>query len=188
MPDSIRTSIAVPRPLRADARRNFEAIIASARTVFGESGADASLEEIARQAGVGIATLYRNFPNRSDLLEAVYFDEVEALGTTAQDLADLPPWDALVGWLRRFASYSATKKAIIDSLNRDTDAFRAARDALYAAGEPVLARAQAAGAARADTTIDDVMRLILGVLSTGVTGDDQRERMLGLALDGIRAR
>ncbi|WP_243420777.1 helix-turn-helix domain-containing protein [Micromonospora globispora] len=95
------TSVGVPevfarRPKRADARRNYEALVAAAREAFGERGTSASLEEIARRAQVGIGTLYRHFPTRQELLEAVYVDEVEALCRSAAELADLPPWDAFV--------------------------------------------------------------------------------------------
>src|SRR5438094_2838020 len=89
---------ALARPKRADARRNYDKILAAAREAFAEGGASTSLEEIARRAGVGIGTVYRHFPNRQALLEAVYVDEVEALGRSAGDLEGLPPWDAFVAW------------------------------------------------------------------------------------------
>src|SRR4051812_38462521 len=103
---------AATKPKRADARRNYEKLIASARDAFTEQGSEASLEDIARRAEVGIGTLYRNFPTRQALLEAVYVDEVDALGRTAEALADQEPWDALVTWLRRFVGYMATKQAL----------------------------------------------------------------------------
>src|SRR6201994_3124491 len=87
-----------PRPKRADARRNYDKVIAAARDAFAEGGTATSLEEIARRAGVGIGTLYRNFPNRQALLEAVYVDEVEAVARTAAELEGLEPWDALSSW------------------------------------------------------------------------------------------
>ncbi|MCU1557671.1 MAG: TetR family transcriptional regulator [Microbacteriaceae bacterium] len=186
MSDAPRASVAAPRPLRADARRNFEAVLAAAKDSFAENGPDASLEEIARQAGVGIATLYRNFPTRSSLIEAVYFDEVEALCRTAEDLADLPPWDALVGWLRRFVAYLATKRALIEGLNRDSDMFRSAKDAMYGTSEPLLVRAQKSGDVRDDVGIAEMMLLVHGLMSVNYASDDQRERVLGLALDGLR--
>lgn len=102
------------RPRRADARRNYEALVAAAREVFAAQGAGGSLEEIARRAQVGIGTLYRHFPTRRELLEAVYVDEVEALCQAAGDLAGLPPWDALVAWLHRFVEYVATKRALAE--------------------------------------------------------------------------
>src|SRR6201986_1265760 len=101
------TDILVTRPKRADARRNYDKVIAAAREAFAEGGAATSLEEIARRAGVGTGTLYRNFPNRQALLEAVYVGELDGLCRAAGELEDLEPWDALVGWLRRFVGYMA---------------------------------------------------------------------------------
>ena len=186
MPDAHRAPSAVPRPLRADARRNFDAVLGAARDAFATNGPDASLEDIARRAGVGIATLYRNFPTRSSLIEAVYFDEVDALCRAAEDLGELSPWDALIAWLRRFVEYATTKRALLDGLNRDSDMFRNAKDAMFDAGRPLLARAQASGEARSDVEIGDVLYLISGLLSVTYATDEQRERVLGLALDGIR--
>src|SRR5450755_1360539 len=134
-----------PRPKRADARRNYDKVLAAAREAFAEGGAATSLEEIARRAEVGIATLYRNFPNRQALLEAVYLDEVEALCASASDHDDLPPWDALVSWLHRFVEYMVTKQALAPELlgyfDRDAAVFRDSRAALFAAGGPLLERA-----------------------------------------------
>src|SRR3954469_869569 len=90
-----------PRPKRADARRNYEKVVAAAREAFAERGASTSLEEIARRAEVGIGTLYRNFPNRQALLEAVYVDEVATVCRSAAELESLPPWDAFVAWVHR---------------------------------------------------------------------------------------
>src|ERR1700686_3026253 len=104
------------RPMRADARRNYEKVLVAARDAFAEGGASTSLEEIARRAGVGIGTLYRNFPNRQTLLEAVYLDELHALCRTAEELRELPPWDALVSWLHRFVAYLSTKQALAQEM------------------------------------------------------------------------
>ncbi|MGR6321053.1 helix-turn-helix domain-containing protein [Micromonospora soli] len=174
------------RPKRADARRNYDALIAAAREVFGECGAGASLEEIARRAGVGIGTLYRNFPSRRDLFEAVYVEEVRALSRSAADLADLAPWDALVAWLNRFVAYVGTKRALAEELVHDSDVFRSCRTEIYAAGEPLLRRAQAAGAARPDASFDDVVRLIGGIMAYQFPEPAQRDRVLAIALDGLR--
>jgi len=186
LPETSRVSVAAPRPLRADARRNFEAILASARESFADNGADASLEEIARRAGVGIGTLYRNFPARSDLINAVYVEELEDLCRSADDLSDLPAWEALIAWLRRFATYSERKRALIEGLNRDSPLFINAKGALYETGGPILMRAQAAGDARTDIEIGDVMYLISGVMSGTYATDEQRDRVLTVALDGLR--
>ena len=176
------------RPARADARRNYDALIAAAREAFAELGATAPLEEIARRAGVGIATLYRNFPTRDELAEAVYFEEVEGLSAAASEFSALPPWEGLVAWLHRFTSYVGTKRVLIEGLNRESPAFKACREVLYGAGGPMLARAQAAGVARADTDIDDVMRLVTGITSYGFPNEEQRDRVLAIALDGLKVR
>jgi AcrR family transcriptional regulator len=182
-----RASVAAPRPQRADARRNFEAVLAAASGAFAENGPNASLEEIARRAGVGIGTLYRHFPTRSDLINALYVEEVEDLCRTAEDLYDLPPWDALLIWLRSFVEYCARKRALVEGLNRDSDLFKNARDAMYGTSAPLLARAQQAGEARTDVEIDDVMHLVTGLMSVAYRTDEQRERVLTIALDGVRA-
>ncbi|WP_405090485.1 TetR/AcrR family transcriptional regulator [Micromonospora sp. NBC_01392] len=180
------TEVFARRPKRADARRNYDALIAAARDVFGECGAGASLEQIARRAGVGIGTLYRNFPQRRDLFEAVYVEEVRALSASAADLADLDPWDALVGWLHRFVAYVGAKRALAEELVHDSDVFRSCRTEIYAAGEPLLRRAQAAGAARPDADFDDVVRLISGLAAYQFPDPAQRDRVLTIALDGLR--
>ena len=179
-------SVAVRRPQRADARRNFDALLAAAREAFAENGAEASLEDIARRAGVGIGTLYRNFPTRQDLFLAVYVEEIDQLSKAATTVASLPPWEALTAWLRRFVEYAVTKRAIIDVLNRESEMFRSCRAVMYQAGEPLLARAQAAGEVRADTSFDDVLRLVSGLTSAAFVDDAQRDRVLALALDGLR--
>ena len=102
-------NVELHRPHRADARRNFDALLAAARDAFSEQGSEASLEDIARRAGVGIGTLYRNFPTRQDLLNAVYVGEVEQLRDAAHEAAQLQPWPAWEAWLERFATYVATK-------------------------------------------------------------------------------
>ena len=96
------------RPQRADARRNFDALLAAARDAFAEQGTDASLEDIARRAGVGIGTLYRNFPTRKDLFDSVYVGEVDQLCQAAEDVADREPWEALTACVdeSRFGVYS----------------------------------------------------------------------------------
>lgn len=176
------------RPARADARRNFDALVEAARAAFAEAGTDVPLEEIARQAGVGIGTLYRNFPTREALIEMVYLREVEAVCLAAEDVADLEPWTALKAWLRRFISYVGTKKALISALNRNSGTLLACRDSLYEAGAPLLARAQAAGLVRSDTSIDDLMRLITGIAAANFVDEEQRDRVMDMALDGFRLR
>lgn len=178
------------RPLRADAKRNHDQLLTAARAAFTERGPDASLEDIARRAGVGVGTLYRHFPNRQDLLEAVYVDEVEALCRSADDFADEPSWDALAHWFDRFVDYVATKQALVGELmatiGRDAPVFRTCHDVIFAAGEPLLARAKADGVVRADVEFIDVIRMVSGItMIKGASSADVR-RVLGMALDGLR--
>src|SRR6202007_3006022 len=125
------------------------------RPLFTDKGPSAPLEEVAEGAGVGIGTLYRHFPTRQALLEAVYVDEVEEMSAKANDLGDLEPWDALVTWLRQFVRYAATKRALADEMLNTIDAeapvFVSCRTAITAAGDMLLQRAQEAGSVRKDT-------------------------------------
>jgi AcrR family transcriptional regulator len=178
------------QPKRADARRNYEKLVAAAREAFTERDRSASLEDIARRAGVGIGTLYRHFPTRTDLIEAVYVEEVEALCRSADDLRDRPPWDALVGWLHRFIGYVATKHALAEELfavaDRDSEIFKTCRVAFYGAGEPLLGRAQEAGEVRPDVSIDDVVKMVGGIAKIQGADAATVERILSVALDGLR--
>jgi AcrR family transcriptional regulator len=180
--------LAQRRPRRADAQRNFDALIIAAREAFTELGTNASLEEIARRAGVGIATLYRNFPTREELIELVYITEVAALCSYGDGLTGLDSWDALVAWLRRFVSYVGTKRALIDGLNRESGAYEVCRDALHASGGPLLRQAQDDGFARTDMDIDDIMRFVIGITAVNLKDDAQRERVFAMAMDGIHTR
>jgi AcrR family transcriptional regulator len=180
--------LAERRPHRADAARNFDAILAAGRVAFAAGGTDVSLDEIARQAGVGVATLYRNFPSREDLVEAVYVTEVDEVCRYGERLAGRgDPWDALVSWLRRLAGYLGSKRVLLDALDRDSGAFRACRDALYATGETLLIRAQEAGRARAEISTDDMLRFILSVTSAPVSSRRQRDRLLAMGIAGLAA-
>jgi AcrR family transcriptional regulator len=178
------------RPKRADARRNYEKVLAAARDAFAEGGTATSLEEIARRAQVGIGTLYRHFPNRQALLEAVYVDEVEGMCRSAADLAELPPWEALVGWLRGFVAYLATKQALAQELlsyvERDAELFQRSRAALWAAGGPLLERAQQAHVVRGDTDFNQVIQLVGAIAKYPASAPDQIDHILDIALDGLR--
>src|SRR5215208_3431075 len=121
------------RPKRADAARNYDKLLAAARDAFTDDGAEASLEDIARRAGVGIGTLYRNFPTRRHLFESVYADEVNTLCLVAEEVADQEPWEALTAWLDRFAGYMVTKRAVREALNDESEIFAACRDSMGAA-------------------------------------------------------
>jgi AcrR family transcriptional regulator len=180
------------RPRRADARRNYDRIVAAARDAFTEGGAETSLEGIARRAGVGIGTLYRNFPNRQALLEAVYVEEVEKLCGATSELEELDPWDALATWLRRFVGYMATKQALANELlsyvDRDAPLFFTCRKTMFQAGEPLLARAQAAGEVRPDTDLAQIIQLVGGIAKIQGAEPDQIAHLLEIALDGLRYR
>jgi len=186
------TEILTARPKRADARRNYDKVIAAAREAFAERGASTSLEEIARRAEVGIGTLYRNFPNRQALLEAVYVGELEDLCQAAGALEDLEPWDALVSWLHRFVGYMATKQALaqelLDYVDREAPLFRSCRAMMYQAGEPLLERAQAAGAVRPDTDLSEIIQMVGGIAKIQGAESAQIEHILDIALDGLRYR
>ncbi|WP_033213494.1 TetR/AcrR family transcriptional regulator [Kitasatospora phosalacinea] len=191
MPDQIVVSefLAAQRPRRADAARNFDALLAAARAAFAEHGAEASLEDIARRAGVGIGTLYRNFPTRRHLFEAAYAAEVDDLGRVAEQVADLPPWEALTTWLHRFVDYATTKRAIREALaGEESDIFQACLMSMYAGGTPLLERAQRAGEVRTDMSIEDLLRMVSGITSVTFPEEGRRDHVLAIALDGVRAR
>jgi AcrR family transcriptional regulator len=179
------------RPKRADARRNYEKVLAAAREAFAERGASTSLEEIARRADVGIGTLYRNFPNRQALLEAVYVGEVEDLCRSAAELDGLEPWEAFDAWAHRLVAYLATKQALAHELfefvDRDAPLFMTCRRSLFTAGEPLLERAQQAGALRRDTDLWEIIQMLGGIAKIPAE-PEQVEHMLRIALDGLRGR
>jgi AcrR family transcriptional regulator len=181
--------------MRADAQRNYQRLLSAANAVFIERGADdVSLEEIARRAGVGIGTLYRHFPNRQALLEAVYRDQVEALSARADELLDSDAaGDALEAWLRALLAFSRTKhsmmSALLATIGKDSELVSSCSIAIVDAAGTLLKRAQAAGVVRADADAGDLIRLMHAVsLATQRAPSDpgQTDRMLGLILDGLR--
>jgi AcrR family transcriptional regulator len=189
MIDQPDTQLQLQRPKRADARRNYDALVAAARATFTEDGTSAPLEDIAERAGLGITTLYRHFPTRQELLEAVYVDEVEALARSANELTELPPWEALSQWLHQYVGFAATKHALAEALLEeapDSDVLGPSRTAILSAGTGLLERAQQAGVVRPDADVVDVVRLVGGISLVPATGGEQKQRMLELALDGLR--
>ena len=180
------------RPKRADARRNYDKVVAAAREAFAEHGTSTSLEEIARRAEVGIGTLYRNFPNRQSLLEAVYVGEVESLCRSTAELAALEPWDAFEAWVHRLVGYLATKQALVhellDYVDRDAPLFLTCRESLFAAGQPLLERAQQARVLREDTDLWEVIQMVGGIAKIPGAGQEQIDHIVGIALDGLRHR
>ena len=179
------------RPLRADALRNYEKLVSAARDVFTEQGGSASLEAVAERAGVGIGTLYRRFPTRQALLEAVYADEVDVMARAARDLAHLPPFEALSEWFHQYVGFAATKRALMEGLLEaapDSDVLITCRTALADAGNELIERGQKAGAVRLDVTFTDVGRMVGQIAVAPNVDPEQKERMLGIVLDGLRPR
>ncbi|MGI8867645.1 MAG: TetR/AcrR family transcriptional regulator [Mycobacteriales bacterium] len=177
-------------PQRADARRNTQRLLDAARASFAERGSSASLEEIARRAEVGIGTLYRHFPTRLDLVEAVYRDDVESLLTLAED-ESVEPWGAVVAWFERFVETASTKRELFaelaEALGKDAATFSHCRDTLRTAASMVIERAQRAGVVRADVEPFDAVRLVGGFVHGPKPDKDQVRRMLDLVLAGLRA-
>jgi AcrR family transcriptional regulator len=180
----------IARPKRADARRNYEKVLTAARDAFAEGGESTALEEIARRAGVGIGTLYRHFPSRQALLEALYVNEVEEVCRSAGELDDGDPWEALNSWFERLMAYLATKQALsgelLNYLDRDAALFQVCRTSLYDAGGPLLKRAQEAGAVRSDVDFPEVMQMLMGIAKIPVSDPSQTAHILRIALDGLR--
>jgi AcrR family transcriptional regulator len=179
------------RCMRADARRNNERLVAAAREVFAKCGGGASMEAIAKQAGVGVGTLYRHFPKRIDIVEAVYQTDVDELVCAAEDaVAHNEPWQALVAWLEAFLRYGQVKRTFLNELHEAFDKNPqlkvASRERINQAVDTVLGRAQQAGVARTDLDGSDLMQ-ILGPMCTSATlTEPQGERLLAMILDGLR--
>ncbi len=182
------------RVLRADARRNRDRLIATAREVLAARGAEASLDDIARRAGVGSGTLYRHFPTRGALVEAVYRDGVETLCATGEDLLRTrPPADALYEWLRAFVDFVSQKRGLAGSLlaSIDTTALFADTHAMIAAvGGALLERAKAAGEIRVETQLMDLVKFANAVALACERSPDEglADRLLRLAFDGLLPR
>jgi AcrR family transcriptional regulator len=173
----------VSRPLRADARANHDRLLEVAATAFGREGTDASLKAIAQQAGVGIGTLYRRFPTREHLVEAVYRNEVARLCVAAPALLEtLPPVAALTAWMEQFVDFMATKRAMIAVLRSDEDRLHI-RELLRTA----IATLLDAGAGRPGVDPNDVLLGLGGI--TLIAGEErERElatRLIGLLLHGV---
>jgi AcrR family transcriptional regulator len=167
-------------------------VLAAAREAFAEHGESTALEEIARRAGVGIGTLYRHFPNRQTLLEALYVKEVEEICRSAEQLDDSDPWQALNDWFELLIGYLATKRALahelLNYLDADAALFKECRTGLFAAGEPLVERAQDAGVVRSDVDFSDVLHIVAGITKMPASEPGQLEHVLRIALDGLRYR
>jgi AcrR family transcriptional regulator len=186
------TPLPTTRPTRADAARNYDLLVTAAREAFAEHGTDTSLEEIARRAGVGIGTLYRRFPHRTALLEAVYVDEIQLVCNRAYNFAEkLDPYDALAAWLRSFVTYSVSKKSLAGeltvALGKDSEFFTACKVNVREAGDLLLEAAKANGSVRQDLQLMDILRLVGGITMGREMEPEQAERLLEIVLGGLRA-
>lgn len=174
---------------RADAERNRNKILAVARDAFAGSDTQVSMAEISRRAGVGMATLYRNFPGRRELLEALYTDEVDAICAAAEVVDGQTPGAVLTAWLRRFFAFSTSKRHIASELLEHTDrsdpVFDDNRARVIAAGRPLLVAAQDAHDVRDDLTLEQILDMIIAIAR--IHGDrTYLEPILQTAFDGLR--
>jgi len=192
-----RTSDQVPpRPaeqLRADARQNHARLITAATAAFAERGADAPLEDIARRAGVGIGTLYRHFPTRTDLQAAVFRSQVIAVCSQGDALlADqASSGEAFAAWMRNLAGYLVTKRglshALIEAIGIESELISSCWMTMRQTTERLLANAQEAGVIRTDVDATDVMRLVHGVTVSTEKTPERADMLLSVMLDGLRA-
>ncbi|MEU9744365.1 TetR/AcrR family transcriptional regulator [Streptomyces niveus] len=188
------SSGAPPRPMRADARRNYERVLGEARAAFAEHGTDASLEDVARRAGVGIGTLYRHFPTRQALMSAVFQEALADLLDRSRELAGSDrPCHALVAWLRALIThageYRGLSRALMSASYDASSGLTQCSTKLRTAGELLLVRAQMSGDVRADTSIDDLMQLTNAIALAAEQAPDDPEladRLLTLTLTGLR--
>jgi AcrR family transcriptional regulator len=174
---------------RADAERNCEKILAAARDAFATCDDEVSMAELARRAGVGMATLYRNFANRRELLEALYAHEVDGVCGAAEATEEATPGAALVAWLRRFFAFFTNKRQFASALLEEADCsdpvFGNSRARVIAAGQPLLAAAQQSGEVRDDLTLEQILDMV-GAIATIPAEMPYLEPILDAALDGIR--
>jgi AcrR family transcriptional regulator len=178
------------RTMRADARRNNERLVAAAREVFTKYGGDASMEAIAKEAGVGVGTLYRHFPKRIDIVEAVYRTDVDELvGSAEGAIAEHEPWAALELWLNAFLRYARTKRTFLNELReafeKNPEFKLASRERIDRAADLVLGRAQDAGLVRVDIDGADLMQLMGPMCTNATLSEDQSHRLLAMVLDGL---
>jgi AcrR family transcriptional regulator len=183
------------RTQRADAQRNVERLIAAAREAFAAHGANAPLDDIARAAGVGAGTLYRHFPTRLALLEAVYRDSVQRLCADGERLAATePPADALIDWLNGFVTVVSQKRGLAAALTeegRASELFAQCHGLINSTGAALLDRAKAAGAVRDEVALGDLLKMakaFANAAETSPEGPALAERLLVLSMDGLRPR
>ncbi len=179
------------RPLRADARRNRERVLAAAREAFAAEGLSVPLDEIARRAGVGPGTVYRHFPTKEALFHAAILDNMERMIAVTNQLADADdPGRAFFGYLDDMFAESTLKRELADAVGAHmSPEYMVPQRDLIAGIDVLLRRAQDAGAVRGELTIEDLMLLLKGIFAATVnSGDAQRRRAFTVILDGLRAR
>jgi AcrR family transcriptional regulator len=173
---------------RADAERNRDKILAAARAAFADPEAEVSMAEVSRRAGVGMATLYRNFPGRRELLEALYADEVNAVCQAAETVEGETPGAVFVAWLHRFFAFFTSKHPVGELLIQSygsSPMFSESRDRVLAAGRPLLVAARRTHEVRDDLTLEQVLDMVIAVAS--IHGDPAYlEPILRAMLDGLR--
>lgn len=177
--------------MRADAQRNYDRLLHEARQAFIVHGTDVPLEDIARHAGVGVGTLYRHFPDRYALMNAVFEMELDALGDKARELLDAEdPTEALLVWLRAVAVHSTMYRGLSAAIMEGADnRMPACKVRLRSAGGALLQRAQEAGAVRADIPIGDLLKLTSAIVLCAEKAPEDRglfERLMSLAVHGMR--
>jgi AcrR family transcriptional regulator len=177
--------------VRADAQRNYDLLVTAARDVFAAEGSDASMEAVARKAGVGVGTLYRHFPKRIDLVEAVYRGDVDELVVAAETAAtELPPMEAVEAFLLAFLRYARTKRTLLtelrDAFEKRPDLKSQSRERIDTAAQLVVGRAQRAGELRDDINGAELMQLMGPMCTNATLTEEQGKRLLGLILDGLR--
>ncbi|MER7401459.1 helix-turn-helix domain-containing protein [Streptomyces sp. NPDC000070] len=184
------------RPMRADARRNYERLLKVAAEAFAEHGEGASLDDIAKRAGVGSGTLYRHFPTRHALLEAAYLDRIEAIAVRADELAaELPPGEALLEWLYELGTGMIQMRGLRALLGpavtqSDSTVATACGDSVKSAAGRLVRAAQGEGALRRDVDPVDVLRLAHGVSAAAELADGEGghiRRYLALLMEGLEA-
>jgi AcrR family transcriptional regulator len=180
------------RHLRADAQRNLDALLQAAKAAFATSGVDAPVREIAEKAGVGIGTFYRHFPQRSDLITAVFRYEIDACAEAAPLIAsEHSPVEALAKWLQRYVAFVAIKRGLAPALHSGSPAYEPLRAYFEQRVRPalrtLLESAAAAGEVRTDVDADDLLRAVSSLcMSAYNDGPGRAERMVALLVDGLR--
>lgn len=192
--DGLGATEIADRPVRADARRNLDTLLKTAKAVFATSGVDAPIREIAEKAGLGVGTVYRHFPRRSGLIAAVFSREIDACADAAVALAaEHEPSEALARWLQRFSALVATKRGLATALHSGDPAFEGLpqyfESRLVPALRSLLEAASAAGQVRDDIEPGELLTAVAR-LSAGARDEEPRhpDRMLALLIDGLRYR